>query len=328
MGDDSGDGRCEFLRITFLGTSAGVPTRARNVSAVALRLPQRGEVWLFDCGEATQHQIQRTDLRLSQITRIFISHLHGDHVFGLMGLLASSGLAGAAQSIELFGPRGLEDFVRTVARHTGTLITDSLKINAVEAGTIFEDDEYVVTCQPLRHRLSAFGYRVSERDRAGHFDPERAAALGVPAGPLYGRLKRGETITLPEGRKVSGADLCGPTIRGRALAYCTDTTYCRNAVVLASEVDLLIHEATFADEDERLARQSTHSTASDAARVAREARARRLVLTHISPRYAPGNPVELPRLLAQARAIFPDTIVAEDFMSVEVPHRPEDQVRP
>ena len=302
-----------------------MPTRARNVSAVALRLPQRGEVWLFDCGEATQHQIQRTDLRLSQITRIFVSHLHGDHVFGLMGLLASSGLAGAAQAIELYGPRGLDDFVRGVARHTGTFVTDSLKINAVEAGTIYEDAEYAVECRPLRHRLSAFGYRVTERDRAGHFDPERAAALGVPAGPLYGRLKRGETITLPDGRTVGGPDLCGPTIRGRSIAYCTDTVYCRNAVALAAGSDLLIHEATFADEDAHLARQSTHSTASDAARVAAEAGAHRLVLTHVSPRYAPGNAIELPRLLAQARAIFPGTILAEDFMSLDVQRRSTDE---
>lgn len=316
------------MRITFLGTSAGVPTRARNVSAVALRLPQRGEVWLFDCGEATQHQIQRTDVRLGQITRIFVSHLHGDHVFGLMGLLASSGLAGAAQAIELYGPRGLEEFVRSVARHTGTLVTDSLKINAVEAGTIFEDADYAVACQPLRHRLSAFGYRVTERDRAGHFDAERAAALGVPPGPLYGQLKRGATITLPDGRAISGKDLCGAAIKGRAVAYCTDTTYCRNAVALATEADLLIHEATFADEDAHLARQSTHSTASDAARVAKEACVRRLVLTHVSPRYAPGNAVELPRLLSQARAIFPETIIAEDFMSVEVPRRADDETPP
>ncbi|MCA1643765.1 MAG: ribonuclease Z, partial [Acidobacteria bacterium] len=278
-----------------------------------------------DCGEATQHQIQRTDLRLSQITRIFVSHLHGDHVFGLMGLLASSGLAGAAQAIELYGPRGLDDFVRSVARHTGTLVTDSLRINAVEAGTIFEDAEYTVACQPLRHRLSAFGYRVTERDRPGHFDPERAASLGVPPGPLYGRLKRGETITLPDGLTVRGSDLCGETIKGRAVAYCTDTTYCRNSVTLAARADLLIHEATFSDEDAHLARQSTHSTASDAARVAKEACARRLVLTHVSPRYAPGNPVELPRLLSQARAIFPDTVIAEDFMSVEVPRRADDE---
>jgi ribonuclease Z len=298
-----------------------VPTRARNVSAVALRLPQRAEVWLFDCGEATQHQIQRTDIRLSQITRIFVSHLHGDHVFGLMGLLASSGLAGAAQPIELYGPAGLEDFVRGSARHTRTLLGETLRINAVEAGKIFEDGEYVVTCESLRHRLPAFGYRVSEKDRPGHFDPERAAALGVPAGPLFGRLKRGENVTLADGRVVEGRELCGPAIKGRAVVYCTDTTYCANAVALARDADLLIHEATFADEDAPLARQSTHSTASEAARVATESGARRLVITHVSPRYAPGNPVELPRLLAQARAVFPETIIAEDFMTVEVPRR-------
>lgn len=313
----------QTLRITFLGTSAGVPTRARNVSGAALRLPQRGEVWLFDCGEATQHQIQRTDVRLSQITRVFVSHLHGDHIFGLMGLLASSGLAGASQPIRLYGPAGLREFVQSSARYTRTLLTDSLSIQAVEAGVVFEDDDYEVTCQPLRHRVPAFGYRVTERDRPGHFDPERAAALGVPSGPLYGRLKRGETITLDDGRQIDGAGLCGPPQKGKVFAYCTDTTYCANSVALAAGADLLVHEATFSDEDAHLARQSAHSTASDAARVASEADVRQLILTHVSPRYAPGNAVELPRLLAQARAVFPRTIIAEDFMTFEVPRREE-----
>jgi ribonuclease Z len=311
------------LRITFLGTSAGVPTRARNVSAAALRLPQRAEVWLFDCGEATQHQIQRTDLRLSQITRVFISHLHGDHVFGLMGLVASSGLAGASQPIRLYGPAGLREFVQTTARLTRTLITDALTFQTAERGTLYEDDEFKITCQPLRHRVPAFGYRVTEKDRAGHFDVERARTLGIPEGPLYGRLKRGETVTLADGRAFDGAELTGPTIKGRSLVYCTDTTYCANSVALAEDVDLLIHEATFADEDAHLARQSAHSTASEAARVAKQARARRLVLTHVSPRYAPGNPIQLSRLLEQARVVFPDTIFAEDFMSLEVPRREE-----
>jgi ribonuclease Z len=290
----------------------------RNVSGAALRLEQRAEVWLFDCGEATQHQIQRTDLRLSQISRIFISHLHGDHVFGLMGLIASSGLAGQAQPIHLYGPSGLKDYVQASARYTRTLVTEKLSFTVAEAGTIFEDEEYAVACLPLHHRVPAFGYRVTEKDRQGRFDVERAAALGIPAGPLYGRLKRGETITLPDGRTVAGAELTGPPRRGRTVVYCTDTTYCENSVTLARSADLLIHEATFADEDAPLARQSAHSTASDAARVAAEAGARRLVLTHVSPRYAPGNPVELRALLEQARAVFPRTVIAEDFMSFEV----------
>ena len=295
-----------------------MPTRVRNVSAVALRLPQRGEVWLFDCGEATQHQIQRTDLRLSQISRVFITHLHGDHVFGLPGLLASMGLAGAAQPVTLYGPPGLKDFVHSAARTTRTTLGESLVVNTVRAGVIYEDAEFAVSCLPLRHRLQSFGYRVQERDRTGHFDAERAAEMGIPSGPVYGRLKRGETVTLPDGRTVAGRELCGPEIRGRSVVYCTDTTYCDNAVELSRGADLLIHEATFVDEDAQLARQSTHSTASDAARVAREAGARRLAVTHVSPRYAPGNPIELSALVRQARAAFPATTLAEDFMTIEV----------
>ena len=306
------------MRITFLGTSAGVPTRLRNVSGVALRLPQRAEVWLFDCGEATQHQIQRTDLRLGQITRIFVSHLHGDHIFGLMGLLASSGLAGQAQPITLYGPAGLEEYVRASARVTGTHVNDSIKVETTRAGTIYHEDDYTVTSRPLRHRLQAFGYRVTERDRPGHFDADRAASLGIPFGPLYGQLKRGETVTLPDGRKFDGAEFCGPDLKGRSVVYCTDTTYCEASVELARGADLLIHEATFVDEDAHLARQSTHSTATDAARVAREAGVRELVLTHISPRYARGNAIEPSELIRQARAVFPATTLAEDFMNVEV----------
>ena len=295
-----------------------MPTRVRNVSAVALRLPQRGEVWLFDCGEATQHQIQRTDLRLSQISRVFITHLHGDHVFGLLGLLASIGMAGAAQPVTLYGPAGLKEFVHSAARLTRTTLGDNLVVNTVRAGLIHEDAEFSVSCLPLRHRLQSFGYRVQERDRVGRFDVERATELGIPPGPLYGRLKRGETVTLPDGRAFDGRTLCGPDLRGRAVAYCTDTTYCENSVELARGADLLIHEATFVEEDAQLARQSTHSTAADAARVAREAGARRLAVTHVSPRYAPGNAFEISTLIRQARAVFPATTLAEDFMTIEV----------
>jgi ribonuclease Z len=295
-----------------------VPTRARNVSAVALRLPQRGEVWLFDCGEATQHQIQRTDLRLSQITRVFITHLHGDHVFGLPGLLASIGMAGAAQPVTLYGPAGLKDFVLSALRSTRTTVGDGLAFSAVRAGVVYEDGEFVVSCLPLRHRLQSFGYRVQERDRAGRFDVERATGLGIPPGPLYGRLKRGETVTLPDGRAFDGRELCGPDIRGRSFVYCTDTTYCENSVRLSRGADLLVHEATFVEEDAALARQSTHSTAADAARVAREAGVRRLAVTHVSPRYAPGNAYEISALVREARAGFPATTLAEDFMTIEI----------
>jgi ribonuclease Z len=310
------------LKITFLGTSAGVPTRARNVSCVALRLPQRGEAWLFDCGEGTQHQLLRSDLNISQITRVFITHLHGDHVYGLMGLLATCGMSGHAARVALYGPRGLEQYVSDVSRRTQLHTSYPLEVHTVtEPGTVFEDDEFTVTCAPLRHRLPAFGFRVTEKDRAGHFDVERARAEGIPPGPLYGRLKRGERVTLDDGRTFEGADFCGPDIRGRSVVYCTDTIYCRAAVELARDADLLIHEATFSAADEPLAQRSLHSTTEMAARVAHEAGVRQLVITHFSPRYFPGNRVEPQDLLREAREIFPQTEMAHDFLTVEVPRR-------
>ncbi|HEV3468765.1 MAG TPA: ribonuclease Z [Pyrinomonadaceae bacterium] len=309
------------MRITFLGTSAGVPTRARNVSAVALRLPQRGESWLFDCGEGTQQQLLRADLNISQLTRLFITHLHGDHVYGLMGLLATCGMSGHAGRVDLYGPRGLEQYVQEVSRRTQLRFSYPLEVHAAEPGKVFEDGEYVVTCAPLKHRLPAFGFRVEEKDRPGHFDVERARAEGIPEGPLYGRLKRGERVTLPDGRAFDGRDFCGPDIPGRSVVYCTDTIYCRAAVELARGADLLIHEATFAEADAALAERSLHSTAAMAARVAREAGVRRLVITHFSPRYFPGNRVEPQDLLREARALFPATEMAHDFLTVELPRR-------
>jgi ribonuclease Z len=298
-----------------------VPTRARNVSCVALRPAQRGEVWLFDCGEGTQHQLLRSDLNISQITRIFITHMHGDHVLGLMGLLATCGMTAHARSIAVYGPRPIADYVREVSRRTQFQTNYPLEVHEVEPGLLFEDDEYTVACAPLKHRLPAFGYRVEEKDRPGHFDVERARELGIPSGPLYGKLKRGERIALPDGRTFDGADFCGPDLKGRSVVYCTDTTYCRSAVELARDADLLIHEATFADVDEGLAVRSTHSTAAMAARVALEAAARRLMLTHFSPRYFPGNQTEPEDLLREAQAVFPETEMARDFLSVDVERR-------
>jgi ribonuclease Z len=298
-----------------------VPTKARNVSAVALKLPQRAEVWLFDCGEATQHQIQHTDLRLSQLRRIFITHMHGDHVYGLLGLLATCGMAGHAQAIDIYGPPGLDEYVRMSAELSRLRLGEQVQVHTVRPGVLCEDEAFAVSCQPLRHRVPAFGYRVTEQDRPGRFNVERATELGIPSGPLYGRLKRGETITLADGRTINGAELCAPPERGRVLAYCTDTTYCAQSVALARDADLLIHEATFIAADEELARQSMHSTARAAAEVARAAHVRQLVLTHISPRYAHGNAIEASELLREARAVFPQTIMAQDFMTLDVPRR-------
>ena len=309
------------MQITFFGTSSGVPTRSRNVSSVALRLPQRAEVWLFDCGEGTQHQLLHSELKISQITRIFITHTHGDHIFGLMGLLATYGLAGNPTKIDVYGPPGLNDYIKACQRYSFTHFSYPLKVHTVEPGIVYEDDEYIVKCGLLKHRVTAFGYRVEEKDRPGRFDVEKAKELGIPSGPIYGKLKRGEKVTLPDGKVINGADLCGPTQTGRKLVYCTDTVFCEGAIELAKDADLLIHEATFAHQDAELAFQRLHSTSTMAAQVALAANAKHLIMTHFSPRYAPGNDIQLNDLLEEAKAIFPNTTMAYDFLAHEVPRR-------
>ncbi len=286
-----------------------------------MQLPQRAEVWLFDCGEGTQHQLLRSDVRVSQITRIFVTHMHGDHTYGLMGLLASCGLAGNPTRIDIYGPPNLGEYLRACGRYSQTHFSYPVKVHTVEPGVVFEDDEYTVSCLPLTHRVPAFGYRIAEKDKPGRFNVEQATALGIPSGPLYGKLKRGEVVTLPDGRIVNGADLCGETQVGRKFVYCTDTVYCDNAVELAQDADVLVHEATFAHQDAEMAYQRLHSTSTMAAQVALGAGVKQLIMTHFSPRYAPGNAIALDDLLKEARSIFPNTIMAYDFLTQEIPRR-------
>ena len=311
------------MQVTFLGTSSGVPTRGRNVSAVALRLPQRAELWLFDCVEGTQHQFLRSELRVSQLSRIFITHMHGDHVFGLPGLLASLGLAGACSGIDLYGPDPLRDYLEGVLRTSSTRIgyplrTHRVKQAAHSGAVLLEDDDLQVRCTPLTHRVPAFAYRVDQRPRPGRFDVEQARALGIPPGPIYAQLKAGQTVTLDDGRIINGAQLCGPPRPGSSVVYCTDTVFCEAAVELARGADLLIHESTFAHAEAEMAIARQHSTSTMAAQTALAAGVKQLMLTHLSPRYMPGNPVTPDDLLAEARAIFPNTELAKDFLTLEL----------
>ena len=312
------------MEITFLGTSSGVPTRSRNVSSVALRLPQRSEVWLFDCGEGTQHQFLRSDLSASQIRRIFITHMHGDHTFGLMGLLASCGLSGTVSEMDIYGPPELKEYLTSALRHSQTHLAYPLRIHTVKPGFVMDDGEFRVDCALLKHRVTAHGYRITERDRPGTFDVEKAKAEGIPFGPLYGKLKNGQTITLPDGRTVDGTDFVGPTENGRSMVYCTDTVFCDRAVELSRDADVLIHEATFAHAESEMAFSRQHSTTTMAAQTAHLAGVRQLIMTHFSPRYAPGNgSTEWKDLLLEAKAIFPNTLMAKDFFTYEIPRRRE-----
>lgn len=306
------------MQITFLGTSSGVPTRFRNVSAVALRLPQRSEVWLLDCGEGTQHQFLRSELRVSQLSRIFITHMHGDHIFGLMGLLASCGLGGTVDRMDIYGPKPLRDYLQGCIQHSQTHFSYPLKIHGVQPGLVYEDAEYQVYCQDLKHRVPAYGYRIQEKDRPGRFNVEQAKALGIPFGPLYGQLKAGAIVTLEDGRQIDGKTLCEADRPGRSVVYCTDTIFCESAVKLAQGADVLIHEATFAHKDADMAFQRLHSTSTMAAQVALAAGVKQLILTHFSPRYTPANAVTLEDLKAEAQSIFPNTCLAYDFFTYEV----------
>ena len=311
------------MQVTFLGTSSGVPTRARNVSAVAVRLAQRSELWLFDCGEGTQHQFLRSDLRLSQLRRIFITHMHGDHVFGLPGLLASLGLSGSSGGVDLYGPDPLESYLEGVLRTSSTRIGYPLEVHQVRSAAeanriVFEDSDLTVRATPLHHRVPAYAYRVEEKPKPGRFDIQKAQELAIPPGPVYASLKRGETVALEDGRQIDGRTLCGPEKAGASLVYCTDTVFCEAAVTLAKGADLLIHESTFSHAEADMAFQRQHSTSTMAAQTAAEAGVGQLVLTHLSPRYAPGNAVTADDLLAEAKAIFPNTVLAKDFLCLDV----------
>ncbi len=308
-----------MIKLTFLGTSAGAPTTKRNVTAAVLQLPQRGDAWLFDCGEATQHQILRSPLRLSQLQTIFITHLHGDHIFGLPGLLASRSLQGGSETpVTIYAPRGMQEFLKASLDYSGSHLQFPLDIRVISEGKIYEDDRFEVHAAPLKHRMPCFGYAIVEKEIPGAFDSDKARELGIAPGPIYGLLKSGAIVTLDDGRVIDGTSLVGEPRKGRKVVICGDTIFTPKAVELARDADLLVHEATHLNEDLALAERALHSTATMAAETARQANAARLILTHFSARYE-GEFGRLDELLAEARAIFPNTELARDHLTVEVP---------
>ncbi len=280
---------------------------------MALDLGATGETWLFDCGEATQHRILQAGIRPTRIRRIFVTHLHGDHVFGLPGLLCTLNLACDPAGIDVYGPEGLRGFLEESMTRTGWGPGYPFRVHVATPGPVFEDDGHLVRCEALDHDVPSVGFRVDEKPRPGSLDAARAEALGVPSGPLLGRLKAGEDVVLSDGTVVSAAGLSGPPRPGRSFAYVTDTAPCAGGIELARGADLVIHEATYTQEDADRLPKRRHSTATGAATVARDAGARRLFLTHFSPRYQSAGP-----LVEEARAIFPATEAAEDLLSVAI----------
>ncbi|XQY90505.1 ribonuclease Z [Metabacillus sp. HB246100] len=306
------------MNVLFLGTGAGIPAKSRNVTSIALQLlEERNAVWLFDCGEATQHQILYTNIKPRKIEKIFISHLHGDHIYGLPGLISSRSFQGGESLLTIYGPKGIEEFVRTSLSVSHTYLSYPISFVEVEEGLIFEDQQFQVVTSKLDHGIDSYGYRIVEKDLPGTLLVHKVKELGVAPGPIFQKLKNGETVSLDDGRILNGTDFIGPPQKGRIITILGDTRYSKRAIELAEHADMLIHEATFSAKDDRLAHDYFHSTSTQAASIATEAKVKKLILTHISSRYQ--SKEEILSLCNEAKEIFLDTIVAEDFLQVEVP---------
>lgn len=303
------------MELKFLGTGAGMPSKLRNTSAVILNLSAEGEgYWLFDCGEATQHQILHTSLKLRKISKIFITHLHGDHIFGLPGLLSSRAFLGGDDPLDIYGPPGLDEWLKTTLRITKNHLSYELRIHEIGEGVVFEDENFCVTAKGLQHVIPCHGFRIEQKPLAGKLLIDKAVEAGVPKGPLLKQLKDGEDVTLSDGRVVRSNDVTGEPQEGFTVTILGDTSYCENAIELAKDVDILVHEATFDIVTGNLAKEYGHSTIGDAARVAHEAGAKTLIANHISARFMPSD---IAKLKEQGKAVFPALHIAEDFARFE-----------
>ena len=298
------------LDIVFLGTSASAPTAGRAPTALLVR--RGGDRLLFDCAEGTQRQLMRSSLGLPDLDQIFLTHYHADHTLGLPGLLKTFALRGREVPLTVYGPPGLRELFNDLRRVFGK-VTYPLETIEVRPGEALERDGYRILGIPVHHGISAVGYAVVEDERPGEFDPAGADALGIPFGPERGMLQRGESVTLADGRVVTPDAVVGAPRPGRRIVITGDTAPVDTVRILSEGADVLVHEATFSEEEHDRAADTLHSTARQAAEVARDARVRLLALTHISPRYF-GND-----LRAEAQEVFAATVVPRDFDVIEVP---------
>ncbi len=300
------------LSLRFLGTAASRPTVERNVSSVAVT--REGETFLIDCGEGTQRQMMRFGVSFA-LGDIFFSHLHADHFLGVVGLMRTLSLQGRTDPLRLWAPPGGARLLRKAESFGMERVSFRVEYLEFASGTGIERAGYAIVPFGVDHRhSSAVGFAIVEPPRLGRFDPERARTLGVPEGPMWGQLHRGIPVTLGDGRTVAPDELVGPARAGRTVVITGDTRPCRATIEAARGADLLVHEATFAEEESARAAETGHSTAREAAEVARLASVRRLVLTHFSARYSR----EAAELEREARAVFRETVAARDGMEVEV----------
>ncbi|MGH7616000.1 MAG: ribonuclease Z [Gemmatimonadaceae bacterium] len=303
------------LTISLLGTSASRPTVERNVSSLAVH--REGETLMFDCGEGTQRQMMRYGVSFA-LEDIFFTHMHADHLLGVIGLMRTMALQGRAERLRLWGPKGAARILKRAEGLGFERSTFPVEILEVEAGQPLERAGYSIVPFPVDHRGSvSVGYAIVEEERKGRFNPDLARELGIPEGPMWGQIHRGLAVTLSDGRVIEPSALVGPKRSGRMVVITGDTRPCAATIDASRNADLLIHEATFSDEEAERALETGHSTAREAAQVARDAGACRLLLTHFSARYS-RDPGELER---EAKEVFKETLIGKDGMEIDVPFR-------
>jgi ribonuclease Z len=302
-----------MIRVTFLGTAASRPTVGRNVSA--LMIQREGDSLLFDCGEGTQRQMMRFATGFA-VHDIFFTHLHADHFLGVIGLLRTMGLQGREEPIRLWCPEGGAGILHDAVNLGMDRVPFEVDIVELQPGERVERGEYDIVAYRSTHGPRSLGFALIEHRRLGRFNPERAREMGVPEGPLFGKLHRGEDVEV-DGRIITAAELVGPPRPGRRVVYSGDTRPCHETREMAKDADLLIHDATFTHDELDRAKETQHATAREAAELARAARSHRLALTHISARYADdARPLE-----REARAVFRQCVVAYDGLVIEIPYR-------
>ena len=307
-----------MLSVTFLGTSAARPTVERNVSAMAL--VREGETLLFECGEGTQRQMMRYGVSFA-LSEIFFTHFHADHFLGVIGLIRTLGLQTRTEPMVLYGPKGAKKVLGQAIQLGVERVPFNVDVIEVKPGEIIGErgngkgETYAIHVFATEHGGGSVGYALREHERRGRFDVDKARAAGIPEGPLWGKLSKGETVQLPDGRTVGPEGIVGGNRPGRVVVFTGDTRPCAAVVDAAQGADLLIHEATFGEDERERAKETGHSTAREAAQVALAAKARRLVLSHVSARYS----ISADELVKEAREVFKETIVAKDGMTIEVP---------
>ena len=305
------------IEIVMLGTSAGVPTKRRNLSSIALRPNQSREWLLFDCGEATQHQIMKSSVSIPKIDKIFITHLHGDHIYGIFGLLASRAMSGIDKPLTIYAPMGIEEIVETVVKLSGLNLAFDISYHTLKGGERIDFAHYSIETVKLSHSIESIGYIYIERDREGHFDIKRAKLAGIEPGPIIAELKRGQTITLDDGRVIDGKEFILPPQRGKRIIIGGDNDS-PELFEKYQDIDLMIHEATYTQRDfDALKQKFKHTTVQSLAITAQKIGVKKLVLTHISPRY--DTPSREAKLLEEAKRYYKgEVILAKDLMTIQL----------